>query len=383
MGKGKLDKALDIAGETTQSLWINDVDKYLEKANKEIFEKFSERKDSFGLHGELAEHWHAKTFNISAKVQGKPFKAEVLERNTKNSVDLVIKDNNTGKTLSRYQSKFGKDPQTTSKYLEEGDYRGQRPLVPSDQCDEVNKIRTSKGLSPATDKLEQDGVESKPLSREDAEKLKEKVKQRNEIFSWENMTYKEAFQRVGKDSVKVFGFALLIKGAWRIGKGILSDKTTLSDELRKFIKEDIKGAAIPAVKTAITGALIVAARKGSIKILKGTPAGKIAAFVEVGFRSLNHIKKYINGEISGQQLVKNVVKDGLKVAGGFIGAAKGATIGATIGSAIPVVGTLIGAVVGGMVGAIIGETVVEKSIEIVEEIVVTVQQKEQLILKQI
>jgi len=362
-------KGFEYAGEILQSQWVSQTDKLIKNLNEELIEKFASRGDSFGLHGEIAEHWHAKTFNINAKVQNKPYVAEVLERNTKNSVDIVVKNQESGEILRRYQSKYGKTATDTAKYLESGDYRGQRPLVPSDQLEEVNKIRTSQGKSPATDRIEYDGVESQPLSREGAEKLKEEIKRRNEIFSWENVTYKSAFQRVFKDSAKVATFTLALRGAFRLGKALidklLGKDVSFKEELKKILKEDGKEALKAGLKSSITGGLIVATRKGFIKILKNTPAGKIAAVVEAGFRIAGTAKKLIKGELSFGEFIKESGKEIAGVVGGFVGAAKGFATGATIGSVIPVIGTFVGGMLGAIFGGWLGEMVAKKTYEVV------------------
>ena len=362
-----VEKGLSLSGEVSQISWTSATDKVIEEGNK-VLEKYAERADSSGLHGELAEEWHARTFNIDAAVKGKHYRAEVFGRNTKNSVDIGIIDERTGKIVSRYQSKYGKDAKTTASYLEDGDYRGQKPLVPSDQVEEVTKIRTAKGRSPATDRLEYDGVESKPLSREEAERLKERIKKRKAVFSWDNVTYRDAFRRVAKDSARVYGITLLARGAYRLGRAIFSSNTSLKEELKKFLKEDLKDALIPALKTAITGGIIVAARKGLIKVLKNTPARTIASVVEVSFRSVDTIKKMIRGEISFKEGVKEIGKSAVSVAGGMVGFAKGAAIGAALGSVIPGVGNAIGAFVGGVVGGILSEKITEKVISVARTI---------------
>jgi len=363
-----VERATSVSGEVSQIDWTSRTDKVIEEGNK-LFERYGERRDSFGLHGELAEEWHAETFNIDATVKGKNYEARVFGRNTRNSVDIGIIDKESGKVVRRYQSKYGKTPEATASYLEDGDYRGQRPLVPSDQVEEVTELRAKKGRSPATDRLEYDGVKSKPLTRKEAERLKEKVKNREKVFNWkENVTYKEAFKRIGKDSAKVFAVSLLARGVYRLGKAIFSSNTSLKKELQAFLKEDVKGAFIPALKTAVTGATIVAARKGFIKFLKNTPAGKIAATVEVAFRSASIIKKMWNGELSFKEGIKEIAENGVCAVGGLAGAVKGAAIGAAIGSAIPLVGTVIGSFVGGVVGGMLGEKVAKKSIKVVKTI---------------
>jgi uncharacterized protein YcfJ len=357
-GISSLEKAITYTSEIEQVAWTSRIDRAIEHGN-EVLKSYETHKESYGFHGELAEEWHVQTFNIDSAVKGKKHQAVVFGRNTKNSVDIGIFDGNTGKLAKRYQSKYGKDAKTTASYLEKGDYRGQRALVPSDQVDEVTKIRTSKGKSPATDRLEYDGVTSKPLSREEADRLKEKVKSREKVFNWkENVTYKEAFKKIGKDSAKIFATTLLMRGIYRLGRGILSSKTTLKEELKKFLKEDVKEAFIPTLKVAIAGATVVAARKGLIKFLEKTPAGRIVAGVEMAFRNVSVIKKMWNGELSFKEGMKEITKNSAGVIGGLSGAA----VGAAIGSAVPIVGTAIGAMVGGIIGEIGGKKIAEKAV---------------------
>ena len=134
------------------------------------------------------------------------------------------------------------------------------------------------------------------------------------------------------------------------------------------MKEDLKDALVPALKTAITGGIIVAARKGLIKVLKNTPARTIASVVEVSFRSVDTIKKMIRGEISFKEGVKEIGKNAVSVAGGVFGAMKGAAAGAIIGGPI-------GALAGGVVGGILGEKASTRVAEKVVNVARTVKEK--------
>ena len=358
---------VSIYSESQIAKYISDIDKVLEESNKELM-KYADYKDSFGLHGELAEEWHAKTFNIDAAVKRKNVEAVVLKRNTKNSVDIRILDE-SGKECRRYQLKYGKNAKVTASYLEEGNYKGQRPLVPSDQVEEVTEIRVKSGKSPAVDRLEYDGVESKPLSREEAERLKEKVRKRLDVFNWEEtVTFKEVFKEVCKDVGRSFMLLSLIKGAVRLGKGIFSSNTSIKQEFLEFLKEDLKENVISSLKVALSGAILVSARKGFIKFLQNIPPARILMFVETGFRSLKIIKGMVTGDIPLSEGVKQIVVNTAKIASSMYFATAGATIGGAIGSFIPVVGTVIGGFIGGVLGALFGETVVNTSVKVVSEV---------------
>ena len=68
------------------------------------------------LDGYIAEQHHAQTFNLNAAAGGSKFRARVVEpygTYNKNGVDIVVEDTTTGKVVSRYQSKYCKDPSST------------------------------------------------------------------------------------------------------------------------------------------------------------------------------------------------------------------------------------------------------------------------------
>jgi len=362
----KTSKALTLHGESEVAKYIANIDKVIAESNKEIM-KYANYKDSFGLHGELAEEWHAKTFNIDAAVKRKDVKAIVLKRNTKNSVDISIFDS-SGKECRRYQLKYGKDAKTTASYLEDGNYRGQRPLVPSDQVKEVTEIRVRSGRSPAVDRLEYDGVESKPLSREESERLKEKVREKVDVFNWEEtVTFKDVFKEVSKDAAKFFFISLIMRGTFRLARGIFSENTTVRKELLNFLKSDLKENIISSIKVAVSGALIVASKKGFIRILKNASPLKIVTLVEVGFKSVGVIVRMVTGKVSFVEGIKEITNHALHTAAGIGGASLGSTIGATVGSVIPVVGTFIGGFIGGILGALLSEIAVDTSVKLVSK----------------
>ena len=117
------------------------------------------------LDGFIAEQHHVDSFNVDAVVKGSDLRAQVLTPEpgsgyAKNSVDIGIYDGN-GKLIRRYQSKYGADSEATKKCFENGDYRGQRKLVPEGQ---------SKDIPGSTERIEAEGVFSKPLTKTNAKR---------------------------------------------------------------------------------------------------------------------------------------------------------------------------------------------------------------------
>jgi hypothetical protein len=181
---------------------------------------------AYNLDGFLAEQHHVDTFNIEAAAKGSSFRAKVLtpeagETFGKNSMDVGIYDDK-GKLVRRYQVKYGKDAQSTQILFEKGDYRGQQKLVPAEQVDDLTK---------ATDRIEHDGVSSKPLTKAEAKALQEKAQQQQEQekaqqqqeakqYEWNEVNRTQIAKNIGKSALISAGITAGFHGARIIGKRI-------------------------------------------------------------------------------------------------------------------------------------------------------------------
>lgn len=163
--------------------YLNNLDNALKEANDKIQEALLTNEGAISqnpnLDGFIAEQQHVNQFNLNAATRGSEYRAEVLKPEggyTKNGVDIVVKDAE-GKVVRRYQSKYGQDAASTQKAFEQGDYRGQQKLVPSDQKAQLQE----QGLK-VTDKIEApDGTTSQPLSKAEAKTLQEKAQKEGKI----------------------------------------------------------------------------------------------------------------------------------------------------------------------------------------------------------
>jgi hypothetical protein len=310
------------------------------------------------LDGYIAEQHHAQTFNLNAQARGSEYRAEVLGRPEngvygKNSVDIVIKDG-VGKTVRRYQSKYCKDTEATSKAFAEGDYRGQRKLVPSDQGAEIKNAST---------KIEApDGTASNPLSKGDAKDLQREA----QGGKWNDKNWNEyAAKDLAVGVAKQTGQAALMGAAIGVGFNI-AEKVWKGEDIdgEEIVETALKTGADFGVKAAAAGALKVGAERGIISCIpKGTPAGIIANVVFVAVENVKIVGKMIDGELTPEEGLEKMEETTVSTVAGIAAGAKGAAVGAAIGSVFGPPGAAVGALVGGtvgyMAGSKIGETVVK------------------------
>lgn len=122
----------DMANENLKT-YLQDIDTQINQSQQEMLDTITTQSGAISqnpnLDGFIAEQHHADTFNINAKTNGSQYRAEVCHSTNKNSVDVVIKNEN-GKIVKRYQHKYGKDAESTKALYEKGDYRGQQKASP-------------------------------------------------------------------------------------------------------------------------------------------------------------------------------------------------------------------------------------------------------------
>ena len=159
------------------------------------------------------------TFNLNAIENKSIYRARMLESTGKNSVDIVIKDIEKGSASRRYQSKYGYDSKATEKYLDHGDYRGQRKLVPDGQ---------EKDIKSASNYIEApDGSRSQPLSYKESQQIKENIQVKSEIkqYQWDGLDKISLAKSVMSETSKMAMFHVLFQGGYVFGKNIWNRMT--------------------------------------------------------------------------------------------------------------------------------------------------------------
>jgi hypothetical protein len=351
-------------GVTDFGKYASEIDKAISKANSENL-KLMYRMDGginqqFHLDGFIAEQHHADTFNMEAAARGSSYHAEVLkpatgERYRENSVDIVIRDAN-GKIVKRYQSKYGSDSESTQVLFDNGDYRGQRKLVPEGQ---------SKDIQGSTEVIEHEGIKSKPLSKEEAKEHQRKIQEEKEAkqYEWNDVNGKAIAKNIAHKAGVSALLAVGFQGARIIGRRIWNSLTgkqnkEIEEDAAEFVENAIKSGASAGLTVAVTGGITVAAKSGWLgSILKSTPVGHIANAVCIGVENVKILADFATGKITGEEALDKAGDATCSLVGSLALGAKGASIGAAIGTALGPVGTAIGGIAGGIIGGIAGSTI--------------------------
>ena len=310
-------------------------------------------KESLNLDGSIAEQEHASTFNLDAIAKDSDLRAKVVRSHGKNSVDIVVQDNyGNGKIRDRFQLKYGKHSDATRKLYEKGDYSGQKLVVPSGQEGDIPG---------STDRIEVDGVRSKPLAKDVAKRQQEQVQQGKEPrkYEWNDVNRIEIAKSIGKQALVGAGLACGLQGARILGRRAWNflrgrENPPASEDLREFFVSSVKSAGHVGAQTAVSGAVVVAARNGCINALKHTPPGRIVGIVHVGMENAKVLFKYAKGELNGMEALDAVGKCTTSAVGGLAGAVKGAPVGAKLGAVFGPAGAMVGGFVGGVVGYMAG-----------------------------
>lgn len=308
------------------------------------------------LEGNIAEAHHAGSFNIDAAAKESGVRAEVPASHGKNSVDILIKDAD-GKVLRKYQSKYGANSKATETQFGNR-YPGQRKLAPEEQAEEIPG---------ATDHIEADGVKSKPLSKEEAVRMKEEAQKtgKPKEYDWNDANAKVVCKHIGKKAAVAGLLAVGFQGARIVGRRIWNGLTgkknkSVSEDFKEFATSAAKSGATAAGMAALSGGLVVAAKKGllgaAVKSVRGNVIANVAC---AAVENLKIVRKLGSGEISGVEALDLAGRTNCSLVGSLALGAKGAAVGATIGMALGPVGAAVGGFIGGVAGCITGSVVGE------------------------
>lgn len=363
----KLTEATKQMSVEESARYLQGLDDAIKQANEEMFATITTKaglpNQNMNLDGFIAEQSHANSFNLSAQAKGSDLHAEVLKPKPgqtyqKNSVDLVVKDAN-GKIIERYQAKYGATAEDTIKMIKEGDYRGQRLLVPEDQVDKVQKAFPNRKVSST---IGDGNVKSKPLTKEEAKKLQEQAQKGNFMEAdWNEYKLGDIAKGVAKQTgLAAVQGAAISTGVMVASKWIQGDKI----DGEEVVVEALKTGADVGVKTATAGALKVAVEKGVVKgIPKGVPGATYANIAFVAVENVKVLGKVATGELTLKEGCMQMERTTGACVGGIIASTEGAATGATIGAALGPVGMAVGGFVGGclgyMAGSKVGEVVVK------------------------
>lgn len=352
------------------------------------------------LKGNVAEVYHAGTFNIDAAIKGSLHRAKVLNSHELASVDIEtnfdvnygVKYYGSAEATARQQLKSweqvlhqaikNKNYNDILEFFEsdrhdihESIYSGQLRLVPADQFKEITKILQQKlatesvrrpelvpniqeTLDALTDRIKDNqGVESYPLSVKEAETLARLGKEG--LFSAEEQ---------GIIAPNLFSLDDIIKESLDAGKqaALYSLVLKLGPEIYKAISYFIKNGNISKEELEIIGTVLFS--ESAESFIRGALTAGLSASVRMGL--LGKSAKDISLETLSQTvlLVFYTIKDSYKLSRGELKPSemmfnlikrtyilKLSSVGVGIGQAyipIPGVGLLLGSLIGSVIGSI-------------------------------
>jgi hypothetical protein len=370
------EKAISSLTNQEAAKYLHSLDSSIANANKALQDTIRTQSGLINMNpqldGFIAEQHHAQSFNLNAEATGSTFRAKALEPGlqgyTKNSVDLVITDAD-GKIVRRYQSKYCSSAEYTSEAFENGDYRGQRRLVPDGQ--EAN-VKNSSNVIEAPD-----GTTSNPLSKTSAKDLQRDAQSGNwKDWDWNEYKFKDLAIGIGKQAGQAALLGAAVgSGSYLAGKAWRGEKIEGSEVIEAALKSGVDSG----IKAAVTGALKVAVEKDIIKVIpKGTSAGTLADIAFIAIENVKIAAKIATGELSlseGYDKMEQTTiscifaKESARFLGGMVGKFAGFYLG-PVGAKI---GGYIGSAIGHMAGSKFGECVAEGVKTIRKSIVSTVR----------
>lgn len=367
------------------------------------------------LKGDIAEFWHAGTFNTNAALNDSANRAVVNRSNEFASVDVSLKSGEsfslkydaTGiesakqqaasvfQRFKEYQSKGGKD--TIDQFLSKRNYSDESVLndpiysdqlrvIPKDQMEEATKWLSQKiakenvirpdqvkryqdTLDMLKDKLsDSNGTESIPLTKEESQKLAELAKEgefRAEDFgltSQEIMIVKEAL----KDGLTAEAISMVLKTAPEIYKAIdylIKTGEIDADQFKKIGFAAVSGAGESFIKGAVAAAISYSCKSGMLgKEMVNIAPGFIGVVVALTMNTMENAFLVAIGKKNRSELSYELIRDMFVSGGAFVGGllgkvggiAVGGTIGVQLGGPVGVHVAEVLSVAGAMIGSFVG-----------------------------
>lgn len=385
-------------------------DNYIDSINEQVDKLVQELNDFDGyetaveqLKGDVFEFWHTGTFNINATIKGSNSFVNVDRSNDFGSVDISsnfgkdfgLKAYASGSASAKAQSvsfyerynqyKMNGGTDSLSEFLRDKGindeslvndsiYSGQIRVIPKDQLIEakdwlIRKINTEKMIRPEqvkryqdtydfiTDKLQDDnGVESIPMTKEQAEELARLAKQGDVDAEKMNLSTKTMieFEDILRNSINAgltaATITMILKIAPEIYKAfelLVYKKTIDAEQFKKVGFAAVSGAAEGFIRGTIAAAITVYCKSGKLggSLVEINPS-VIGATVVVSMNVLKNSFYLTCGKIDSKEVVNNLIKDiyissFTLVSGGL----------SSVIIPVPILGYMLGTFIGSMIGS--------------------------------
>lgn len=377
--------------------------------------------DSSKLQGDLAEFWHAGTFNIDAAVKDTGSRAYVNRSHDFASADISTnhgdkyglkyyknaalsakaQSKSVFERFKQYQAQGGKD--SLDKFLEDRGYNnidsilndpiytGQKRLIPKDQLVEATewlkrKIakeacarpeqvkRYQETLDLLTDRIKDSkGSESIPLSREDAQRLAELAKQGKVkaedlgLTTEELITYEYILQQSLKAGLTAATITVVLKIAPEIVKAVkfLIDNEEIDAQQFKTVGfAAISGVSEGFIRGSISAGLTVACKAGLLgQAAKTVSPCAIGMAVVIVMDTMKNAFKVATGKIDRHEMTNALVKETFVASVSLMGGSLLQTILPELPTLGFMLGSFVGSVAGGMLYSVVNNVIISFCID--------------------
>ena len=403
-----------VMGVNTSTLsseaYVGHIDDSIQKLVKDINSLDGTKQDAEILKGFVAEFWVADTFNIDAAVKRSGNRATVVGstdfasadvsvdfgkdyslkfyKNAKGSVDSQLK--NFRQAYNMYLSKTKmQNPLTFEEYLNTHGYlnnsndslmsiyKDQGRIIPADQLDEARtylerKIATESSKEGASRKavlknyketyknlsdriIDEEGVESRPLARDEAKEIAE-IAKKGDYEADFNMNEIITSEYLLKEALKAGYSAALVSSVMQISPEIIKAIDYLVkngeldvDQLNHIGMKTISAGAEGFLRGAVSSALTVACKSGKMGTAFMSVSPQLIGALTI--LTIDTIKNSIlvaeekmEPHEMGSIIAKEVIISTAALSGG--------TIGQAINPALPVFGYMLGSLVGSVIASL-------------------------------
>lgn len=399
-----VDNSSAIVGAEMSGSYVGTVDEEIKKLINDLNSLEGFKTSSKMLKGDVAEFWHSGTFNIKAALDGSDHRAFVDRSHDFASTDIStnfgdrygLKFYSDGQASAKaqavsifqrfkeYQSSGGKDGlekflqdrgfDNADSILNDPIYSGQIRVIPREQLEEATKwlsrmIQTESARRPEqvyryqetldllTDRLkDNEGVESIPLSKKEAEELATLAKQgkinaddlgltTEEIIKFDNI-----MQQAFKAGMTAATISLMLKVAPEIYKAIsylIKNGEIDGERFKKIGFAAVSGGAEGFIRGTVSSALTTCCKAGLLgETLKSVDPTIIGTVTVLTMNVVKNAYSVAVGKKTRQQLTGELVRDMYVSAFSLVG---GGISQAFI--EVPILGYLIGSFVGSIIGS--------------------------------
>ena len=348
--------------------------------------------------GFVAEELHAETFNLDAILKDKDVRAftdrysnSPLGTNDPVNDIAIVKD---GQQVQGAQSKYYKTGQKTANAFREYGSDGKphyqetdSMVCPSDQLSdvkdaarktEIKNQETRPQVSKAarevqekvTDRLKEDGVESRPVTKKEAETIAKggdegkgahrRIQNRYKTASTLQQSAKAAAGAAVVTSV-IAGTINTVSCLDKVNKGLMSP----GDAVKYILKNTAIAASDSALKAAGATAAVSLTARSLPQLFSGTAlqanfaTGAVGGAAVCAIDLVECLVMVAAGKMTMKELETRTGKNIFQTGAGVVGA----SIGGTLGSVAGPIGTMVGAMIGGMITSVAATVAIENHIE--------------------